>query len=499
MTISTIGINGALPQHILDLKSRIEELQVQLGSGRRGQTFGGLGASRALSLDMRGEIARIESFMTTISMVELRLEIMNGALESAHELVNELQGAWLVAPYEVGTDGKTQIQHTAEAGLSQLVQLLNSKSLDRYLFAGRDNASPPVAPDKAILEGDGARAGLAQVVAERALADLGADGLGRLSIPAAAGATVSVSEDGAGHPFGFKLAGVSSTLSGTTVAGPTGSPPAIDVTFSSSLPNVGDEIAISLALPDGTTAEVRLTATGSATPGAGEFTIGADENATAANFETALRAETARVAAIDLRAASAVRAADQFFDFDSTTPPQRVAGPPFETATTLVDATTANTVFWYEGDLTTPPRDSTVARVDEGYTIAYGARADEAALKNAIKQFALVAVSRFDEQVASDSLRYAASRERGLPAVAGAPGYPRISEIATGLANRHVAVQAVKDRHREALAFARGTLDAAEGVDQEEIAVQFLRLQTQLQASYETTSILARLTLANFL
>ena len=33
----------------------------------------------------------------------------------------------------------------------------------------------------------------------------------------------------------------------------------------------------------------------------------------------------------------------------------------------------------------------------------------------------------------------------------------------------------------------------------EEVAVQILALQTQLQASYETTSILSKLTLTNYL
>jgi len=38
-----------------------------------------------------------------------------------------------------------------------------------------------------------------------------------------------------------------------------------------------------------------------------------------------------------------------------------------------------------------------------------------------------------------------------------------------------------------------------ETVSKEEVAVQILALQTQLQASYETTSILSKLTLTNYL
>lgn len=499
MTISTIGINGALPQHIVDLKSRMEELQVQLGSGRKSQTYGGLGNLRSLSLDMRGEISRIQGFMTTITMVDLRLDVMESALEGMQSVVEDLHGAWLVAPYEVGADGRSQIQYTAEAGLSELVQLLNSETLDRHLFAGRDTASPPVASDKAILQGEGARAGLAQVISERELADLGTGGLGRLTIPAAAGPVASIAEDVAGHPFGFKLTSVTSTLTGTTVSGPGGAPQAIDVTFSATPPLAGETISIEVALPDGSSTQIQLTATDSTSPAAGEFTISTDENVTAANFETSLRTETARVASIELRAASAVQAANEFFDYDATTPPQRVDGPPFDSATALIDATVNDTVYWYEGDLDTAARDSALAKIDESYTVSYGARADEAALANAVKQAALLAVTRYDETVAGDEARYEALRLRGLPAVGGGNGFASVSEVATELAHRHIAIETAGNRHKEALGFAQGVLTDTEGVDLEEIGVKFLRLQTQLQASYETTAILSRLTLADYL
>ena len=499
MAVSTIRPGGALPVHIQELKQQMAELQVQLGTGRKATTYGGIGSGRSLALELRGQIARIESYMTTITLVDLRLNVMDGALSGMQDVVGTLHGAWLIAPYETGSDGRTQIQHTAEAGLSQLVQLLNSEVNGRYLFAGRDSETRPVASDRAILEGEGARAGLRQVVSERAAADLGSDGLGRLAVPAAVGSAASVAEDAAGHPFGFKLAGVTSSLTGTSVTGPAGAPATIDVVFSATLPVGGEEIAIQVALPDGTSREIRLVATTAVPPGAGGFTIGADENTTAANFETALRTEIGRVAAIELRAASAVQAANEFFDFDAATPPQRVAGPPFDSATSVVDATAADTVFWYRGDLVTPARESALARVDEGRTIGYGARADEAALRNAVKQVALIAVSRFDASLGTDQERYEALKARGLPALSGGAGAAAVSDVATELAHRHIAINAARDRHRETLAFAEGTLDATEGVDLEETGVRFLRLQTQLQASFETTAILARLTLVNFL
>src|SRR6202011_5092329 len=63
---------------------------------------------------------------------------------------------------------------------------------------------------------------------------------------------VSGSEGVGGSVFGFKLGGVSSTLTGANVSGPTGTPPAINVDLSTN-PNAGDTITYTFKLPDGTT------------------------------------------------------------------------------------------------------------------------------------------------------------------------------------------------------------------------------------------------------
>ena len=65
--------------------------------------------------------------------------------------------------------------------------LLNTPAGDRYLFSGRAGDKPATETLDHILNGDGARAGLKQMIAERNQADLGANGLGRLAHPAGGG------------------------------------------------------------------------------------------------------------------------------------------------------------------------------------------------------------------------------------------------------------------------------------------------------------------------
>src|SRR2546429_4505399 len=165
------------------------------------------------------------------------------------------------------------------AQLDEILGFLKPPAGDRYLFSGRAGDKPATDTLDHILNGDGAKAGFKQIVAERNQADLGANGLGRLVIPPAAGSLVTISEETPPTVFGMKLASVSS-LSGATVAGPTGSPASASVTFSSN-PNPADAIRFAFSMPDGTTEQLTLTPTNNAPPATGEFTIGANANATA--------------------------------------------------------------------------------------------------------------------------------------------------------------------------------------------------------------------------
>ena len=73
-----------------------------------------------------------------------------------------------------------------------------------------------------------------------------------------------------------------------------------------------------------------------------------------------------------------VQAGNDFFNTDASHPPQRVDGPPFDTATQARNGTSTDTVSWYMGDnATDDPRSTAQARVDTSQTVSYGSRANE--------------------------------------------------------------------------------------------------------------------------
>ena len=90
-----------------------------------------------------------------------------------------------------GTLGATTVQQTANISLDEMIGLLNSQAGDRYLFSGRATDKPAVESYDHILNGNGSQAGLKQIISERNQADLGANGLGRLTLSSPSAGTVA--------------------------------------------------------------------------------------------------------------------------------------------------------------------------------------------------------------------------------------------------------------------------------------------------------------------
>jgi flagellin-like hook-associated protein FlgL len=387
------------------------------------------------------------------------------------------------------------VQKTAQDQLSQILSALNSQGGNGYLFSGNGLTQPAVDTVDHILNGNGAQAGLKQLIAERYQADLG-DGLGRLVIPPAAGGITTVREDVAGSPFGLKLSGINSSLTGATVTGPAGSPPLITVDLSASNPNPGDSITYTFTLPDGTSQTLRLQATSSAAPGTNQFTIGATPALTAVNLQAALTAGVTQIGTTTLSAASAMAASNDFFD----DPPQRVSGSPLDTATSLTNGTAADTVSWYTGnDGPDSARSTALARIDPSTTVSYGAQANEQGIRWIVQNVAALAATTYSSSDPNAAASYTSLNQRVYAALATPAGVQNISDIQASLANAQSAMAAAKTRHDQTANTLTDLLQSIEGVNTTEIGAQILSLQTSLSASLSTTARLAQLNLVNFL
>ena len=496
--LTAFNSNLGISREIIELQKQMEVLQRQLATGKKSDTYGGLGNDRLLVLSLQTRISSVDSFQKTIDMVDIRLNAVQQHLDRAREIAAETRTDVLLPDFNSLNNGQTSAQLGADARLNEMLALLDLNVGGRYLFSGRTTDVKPTVSVDQLLNGDAASAGFNQIVSERQQADLGAAGLGRLAVTSAAPA-VSVAEDVAGHPFGLKLVSATGTLSGTTLAGPAGAPAAIDVTFSATLPQEGESVRLTFDLPDGTQEFIELTATTASPPDAGEFTIGADENATAANFETALTASLQTLGQTKLESASAMAAAQDFFFYDSATPPQRIDGPPFDSAIALRDATATDTLRWYQGDNGPgSARDTAVAHVDDSLDISYGTRANEDALSTVVSSLAVLASQTFDATDPNDKARYQALTQRVTTSV-NFQNVQSVEDLVVELGFKQVTLNDASERHTSAQQISLDLLQGSEQVNDFEVSAKLLRLQTQLQASFQTTALVSGLSLVNFL
>jgi len=493
MGINGVGSSSSLVvQRLVAMRQQLDELQRQFATGKKADSYEGLGVDRGFTVGLRAQASALQAFGDTITNVDFRLKVAQSSLQRIGEISDEVRSSTILGA-NVDSIGSTVAQSTANAEVAELLSLFNTQAGDRYIFSGRAIDKPAVETFDHIMNGDGARAGFKQVVDERRQADVGT-GLGRLLITAPTATSVQVAED-AVSPFGLKLASVTSGLTGATVTGPAGSPAAASVDLTAN-PNDGETIKYQFNLPDGTSETLTLTATTSTTPGANQFAIGATPAATAANLQAVLTTAVGKLADTSLTAASAVAAANDFFG----NPPQRVVGPTFTTATAQVAGTSADTVSWYIGeDGPDPARGTATARIDTDITVSYGLRANEQGLRWVMQNVAALAAVTYPPTDPNSAARANALNERVGANLNVPVGTQTVESIATELSGAQAALGTATDRHTQTSNTITDLLGEIEGVSTEQVGAQILALQTRLQASLQTTSMLYKLSLVNYM
>ena len=180
--------------------------------------------------------------------------------------------------------------------------------------------------------------------------------------------------------------------------------------------------------------------------------------------------------------------------------PLRVGGPPFNTATSLVAGTSANTVIWYTGENgTDPARGTAVAQVDQSISVQYGARANEQAFRYMLQSVAVYAAVTTNASNPNANAQVTALSQRISANLAPQTGQRQIQDVQAQIAGAQTSIKSATDRQTQVKSMAQTMLDSIEGVNQDEVATKILALQTSLQASYQTTSMLYQTTLLKYL
>jgi flagellar hook-associated protein 3 FlgL len=183
----------------------------------------------------------------------------------------------------------------------------------------------------------------------------------------------------------------------------------------------------------------------------------------------------------------------------ATQPPLRVPGPSFGTATGLVNGS-ANTVAWYTGNSGPgSARASSTVRVDSSQTVQFGAQADEQAIRQALQNIAVYAASTTPVSNPNSPAEVSALSSRIAANLTPSAGQQTIQDIQTDFATAQNTMKDVQARQTQSQAALQSLVSNTEGITQAQVASEILALQNQLQASFQTTSMLSQLSLAKYL
>ena len=185
----------------------------------------------------------------------------------------------------------------------------------------------------------------------------------------------------------------------------------------------------------------------------------------------------------------------------ATKPPLRVGGSPLGSATTLVSGTPANTVSWYTGNPgpLSSARASSTARIDQSVTVEYGAQANETAIRSQLQNLAVYAAVTTSATNPNGAAQISALSQRVTQNLTSQPGQQTIQDIQSDFATAQATMKDAGARQTQTASMLQNLIDAAETVSPDQVASELLSLQTSLQASYQTTSMLSQLTLTKFL
>ena len=160
MSVTAAGSNSQLlVQTLVGMRSQLVDLQRQLGTGKKADTYAGVGLDRGLAVGLRAQLSALSGYEDTITTTGVPLQMAQTALNGLTDINHAIRAASQFSPYDLDNNGLTQGQKSAGMQLEQAIELLNTQIGDRYLFSGRglDQASTDTVAH--ILNGNGARAG----------------------------------------------------------------------------------------------------------------------------------------------------------------------------------------------------------------------------------------------------------------------------------------------------------------------------------------------------
>ena len=121
MQISTYAQSLTMRTNVSNLQTQLTDLQRQLSTGLKSDSFAGLGSARNLVLALNDQVSQSNSYLDTINTTSLRIQSSSDALTRLDQISSEIKTGGATSAFDLTSGGQTTLQTTAGMRLSEIV------------------------------------------------------------------------------------------------------------------------------------------------------------------------------------------------------------------------------------------------------------------------------------------------------------------------------------------------------------------------------------------
>ena len=141
--VSTLAQQQLITSNALRTQRNVNDLQVQIASGKKTQSFSGIADDAGRLVNLKSELSQAEQFIQNITITEKRLDLMAFAMDQIEDVARKARTDFAAALNGSDADD-IQLSLLAQASLDQIVEIFNTKDDSRFLFSGGAIETKPV-------------------------------------------------------------------------------------------------------------------------------------------------------------------------------------------------------------------------------------------------------------------------------------------------------------------------------------------------------------------
>lgn len=141
--VSLLSQSTAQANRLKRLQDQLDVLQRQVSTQKKYDNFSGYGSQTMGLQRAHGIKVQLESYLSNISTVSDRMEMMNKSMSKITEVCNQMVTA-IHLNGQNGAEGMASLKQKAQQNLAFIQDLINQQYDGRYIFAGANTTSPPL-------------------------------------------------------------------------------------------------------------------------------------------------------------------------------------------------------------------------------------------------------------------------------------------------------------------------------------------------------------------